>query len=230
MERESAIRSDKDNPPNPIYERFTRGSRWPSMRQSRWLVVGGVLICAVLAGLLIASPNYRQLFTGLALLSGLAALSPVILSVYAVNLTYRLIRNSDYQMIRLTPLSEDEILQGFTQVALSRLRVLRVIITGVVLIVGLLLISESVKQNYQPDYAEPIILAIIDIEFAIVVWIAQSICIGVGVNLALQHSSRWLAMPLAVGLTLFASAMLYFLSVYITFTTLSVILMSIAAL
>jgi hypothetical protein len=206
----------KTKPPNPIYERFTRGSRWPSMRRTRWLpVVGGVLACAVLAGWLISVRIYYWLFDILTLPSGLAVISPVILSVYAVNLTYRLIQNSDYQMIRLTPLSEDEILQGFTQVALSRLRMLRVIITGIVLIVGLLLISESVRWNYPPVYVELIITAVMDIGCAVVVWIAQWACISFGVSLALQFSSRWWAMILTGVGSLFISAMLYLVGGYL---------------
>ncbi len=144
-------------------------------------------------------------------LAGLTVISPVMFSLYAVNLVNGLTNSSDYQMIRLTPLADDDVLEGITRVALFRLRVLRMIVIGFAPIFGLLIASEFVfgwnKQWVMLPHQ--ITTAAIGIEYAVLVWAAQGASITRGVKIALRHNSGWEAMFLTVLMALLTSVALY---------------------
>ncbi len=200
----------KNKPPNPIYERFTRGSRWPSMRLARWLAVGLVLICTAVMAWLPSVLYYRQLIRALILPSGVAIISPVVFAIYAVDLADRMIAGFDHRMIRLTPLTETEILDGFTQAALFRLRVPRVITTGLAPTLSLLLITEL--GWYMPVIVERLLPVLIGFAFVVVIWITQRIGISFAVNAIYQDQPRLRALIVTSAAMSIISALLYFVA------------------
>jgi hypothetical protein len=180
------------------------------MKQANWLAVGLVLACTVFQMWLRSELFDRQLVYALIPPAGLVAISPVVFSIYAINLADRMIAGFDHQMIRLTPLTEPDILGGFTQAALFRLRVPRVITAGLAPLVALIFITRL--GWYMPVYVEKLLTIFYGFGFAAVIWLIQRIGISFAVNVIYQNQPRQRALITTGAAVPIMSALLYFVT------------------
>lgn len=120
--------------PNPLVIRFTRRSRWPSIRAAFWLTFGlGVtsLVVATRATLHLREAYFELLTLGLLLISlAMTLLTPSLVALVAVALTGRDVRSDLHDLLCTTPLSEAALVQGYIFGVLHRLRVLLVVVVG----------------------------------------------------------------------------------------------------
>lgn len=114
--------------PNPVYDRLTRGSGWPPPESMHWascaIFAGGLML-----GMLVIVPAMNGVDAPALALIGLAALLvgwylPVTL-IAAAGIAARYARVDDYQMLRLTGLDAQRIVEAHVNAAFFRLRLLR---------------------------------------------------------------------------------------------------------
>lgn len=109
---------------NPLFAHLTRGSRWPSLKVTLLLALGGA--AAVWIAWLLAGEEWHGWFGSLITTSAIIVLvvSPLILSYVGTSFTRRELQSEAYQLLHLTPLSKQTIVEGFVFAWLHRFRLL----------------------------------------------------------------------------------------------------------
>lgn len=125
---------------NPILAQQMRNARWPSLRTAVWIAVALAVVGLVLTiggyvispdgekGWVLVVPSVIMLTETLLMVFG-----PLITAVVAVVMVVRAIGSENYQMIRLSQLSERDIVNGYLAGVLFRLRSLWMITGGLAL-------------------------------------------------------------------------------------------------
>jgi hypothetical protein len=105
---------------NPITQHLTRNHRWPSLREAGLIALG---LCAIsMAAFVLGVDVIVQI--SLYAVWIVTLLTPLVIAVMSPLLVRQTTGDEKFQLLKLTPLSPDDIRQGFTQAALFRVRVL----------------------------------------------------------------------------------------------------------
>ncbi len=119
----------KDKQPNPIYDRLTRNTHGPST----WLVIGLAVGIggAALVTALTSLDDYGNLYGPILQLTLVIDLiSPAVIAVYAANLASKDQRAENFQMMKLTGITEETMITGYASTAFHRLRLLAAVATA----------------------------------------------------------------------------------------------------
>ncbi len=125
---------------NPILLHQMRNARWPSLRTA-WLIAAALTVIGLALtvtayaispggekGWVLIAPGSIFLFGSLMMIFG-----PLLTAVVTMVVTVRAIGSENYQMMRLSQLSERDIVRGYLASAMFRLRSLWMVVGGFVL-------------------------------------------------------------------------------------------------
>lgn len=109
---------------NPITHRLNRRHRWPSLRQTFWLGFGfGLLNLAITTWALLNL--HEALLRWLIFIGwGMLVIGPLLAAPIATMMTRRDLIGDQYELLFLTSLSDEKLVQGYIGAALYRLRLL----------------------------------------------------------------------------------------------------------
>jgi hypothetical protein len=116
------------NLPNPIYQRLTREVKPPTLKQTVILAAILIVISLVLV-LLMGEENLIMKGTIFVAGSGLALIAPVAAGIGAL-ITASDARRPGFALQKLTALTSEAVVRGYSQVALFRIRLLAAIVIG----------------------------------------------------------------------------------------------------
>lgn len=118
---------------NPIYDRLTRGSKWPSARGAIWIGIGvGMAAMTLSLGVLLAVV-FDERFPGIyGLIDLFPAAGVTALGLFcipasfaaAARLTAKYALDQDFALVRISPLYAEDIVEGCSRAARYRLRLL----------------------------------------------------------------------------------------------------------
>lgn len=118
---------------NPLYDRLTRNARGPSLRLCLWLAVGlAVIMLATSIWDMLRVPRTGEFLLWPLGMAGWAVsvITPGIVGALAVLSSARDQATEEYQLLRLTPLSEKTIIWGYLLAALYRARIFLGLVVG----------------------------------------------------------------------------------------------------
>lgn len=150
---------------NPIFQRLTRDSSWPRSRGANIIMVLVFLAMGALLGgsegvilrFLFQFPALRNptIASPLSLLTPtrlLAFFIPVTVAMSMIVLLNRDKSTDDFRMLRLTNLSESDILWGYAAVGLYRLRLLLALTVGAQLALFVVAIPNALRQGSSESF------------------------------------------------------------------------------
>lgn len=137
--------------PNPVAHRLTRQHRWPSLRLTFWLGFALGLLSLTIS--MWALLHLRENLLNFLLLGawGVMLISPMLIAPMAAFMTGRDLKGDKYELLYITSLSDEKLVQGYILAALYRLRGL--IVAGVGLMPALVISMVYVGLRYEAVFA-----------------------------------------------------------------------------
>ena len=201
---------------NPVFVRLTGNCKWPSARVALWLSFGlglAALFLTSQAALRMRAFDMDPLSAVLMVTAVvLTLLTPSIVASVATNLTSRDVSSEPYELVQLTTLPKNALVQGYVFAALYRMRLLISLTVGLMpaLVIGLVQISFLVlvtlyTSNMAPFLEQIVPLSLVFVATVIGLWGITFLATASGVGLAIRWRGSILANILAPLIALLAA-------------------------
>jgi hypothetical protein len=194
---------------NPLAARLTVNARWPSARIALWFALGlGVVSLALSTWTVLQAVPSFSLMAAI-FIPGMAVtwLAPLVIAAAAAYRTARHTHHEEYQLMRLTDLSEAEIVWGYVLVAAHRVRVLLALVVGLMpalVVIWLVALgslttlglgpgASSTEVSSAPTQREVIAMGLKITATVIAMWGGNLLGAGLGVGLGLWWRSAIVA-------------------------------------